>query len=176
MVDVMDSEDRPHLCLLGRPELGVTFTKIHCWTLTQYNKCVFVDADTLVSGPSSDPPGLRGREPNTLSNTKLRACDISKCTTFSDTHRVHASIPGVRLVTFDPLPARCCVTWTSCSRGTSCRRPPTPAGPTASTRACLCSGRRCTHTPACCSTPVATAASMVTRVGLAGWGHAGERF
>uniref|UniRef100_A0A3Q1EC69 glycogenin glucosyltransferase n=1 Tax=Acanthochromis polyacanthus TaxID=80966 RepID=A0A3Q1EC69_9TELE len=48
-VDVMDSKDRLHLSLLGRPELGITFTKIHCWTLTQYSKCVFLDADTLVS-------------------------------------------------------------------------------------------------------------------------------
>uniref|UniRef100_A0A3Q4H718 glycogenin glucosyltransferase n=1 Tax=Neolamprologus brichardi TaxID=32507 RepID=A0A3Q4H718_NEOBR len=48
VVDVMDSEDYHHLCLLGRPELGITFTKIHCWTLTQYSKCVFLDADTLV--------------------------------------------------------------------------------------------------------------------------------
>lgn len=48
LVDVMDSEDRLHLSLLGRPELGITFTKIHCWTLTQYSKCVFLDADTLV--------------------------------------------------------------------------------------------------------------------------------
>uniref|UniRef100_A0A3P8RJN9 glycogenin glucosyltransferase n=1 Tax=Amphiprion percula TaxID=161767 RepID=A0A3P8RJN9_AMPPE len=47
-VDVMDSKDRLHLSLLGRPELGITFTKIHCWTLTQYSKCVFLDADTLV--------------------------------------------------------------------------------------------------------------------------------
>ena len=49
LVDVMDSEDRLHLSLMGRPELGITFTKIHCWTLTQYSKCVFLDADTLVS-------------------------------------------------------------------------------------------------------------------------------
>lgn len=49
VVDLMDSEDRFHLSLLGRPELGITFTKIHCWTLTQYSKCVFLDADTLVS-------------------------------------------------------------------------------------------------------------------------------
>ncbi|XP_035005663.2 glycogenin-2 isoform X1 [Hippoglossus stenolepis] len=48
LVDVMDSEDHLHLSLLGRPELGITFTKIHCWTLTQYSKCVFLDADTLV--------------------------------------------------------------------------------------------------------------------------------
>ncbi|KAM9327542.1 glycogenin-2 isoform 2-T2 [Pholidichthys leucotaenia] len=48
LVDPMDSDDRLHLSLLGRPELGITFTKIHCWTLTQYSKCVFLDADILV--------------------------------------------------------------------------------------------------------------------------------
>lgn len=48
-VDPMDSGDSVRLSLLGRPELGVTFTKIHCWTLTKYSKCVFLDADTLVS-------------------------------------------------------------------------------------------------------------------------------
>lgn len=48
MVNVMDSRDRVHLSWLGRPELGTTFTKIHCWTLIQYSKCVFLDADTLV--------------------------------------------------------------------------------------------------------------------------------
>lgn len=47
-VDLLDSEDYLRLSLLGRPELGVTFTKIHCWTLTQFSKCVFLDADTLV--------------------------------------------------------------------------------------------------------------------------------
>jgi len=47
MVDVLDSQDSAHLALLKRPELGVTFTKLHCWTLTQYSKCVFLDADTL---------------------------------------------------------------------------------------------------------------------------------
>lgn len=45
----MESGDSLRLTSLGRPELGVTFTKIHCWTLTQYSKCVFLDADTLVS-------------------------------------------------------------------------------------------------------------------------------
>lgn len=49
LVDVLDSADRTHLALLERPELGVTFTKLHCWTFTQYSKCVFLDADTLVS-------------------------------------------------------------------------------------------------------------------------------
>ncbi|XP_069167302.1 glycogenin-1 isoform X2 [Procambarus clarkii] len=46
-VDVLDSEDSAHLSLLKRPELGVTFTKLHCWTLTNYSKCVFLDADML---------------------------------------------------------------------------------------------------------------------------------
>ncbi|XP_076839277.1 glycogenin-2 isoform X2 [Brachyhypopomus gauderio] len=48
LVDVLDSRDRAHLSCLGRTELGVTFTKFHCWTLTHYTKCVFLDADTLV--------------------------------------------------------------------------------------------------------------------------------
>ena len=47
-VDVLDSEDTANLALLTRPELGITFTKLHCWRLTQFTKCVFLDADTLV--------------------------------------------------------------------------------------------------------------------------------
>ncbi|KAM3175482.1 hypothetical protein ACTXT7_008435 [Hymenolepis weldensis] len=47
-VDVLDSRDEVNLKLLSRPELGVTFTKLHCWRLTQYTKCVFMDADTMV--------------------------------------------------------------------------------------------------------------------------------
>lgn len=47
-VNVLDSQDAAHLALLSRPELGVTFTKLHCWKLTQFEKCVFLDADTLV--------------------------------------------------------------------------------------------------------------------------------
>lgn len=34
--------------MIGRPDLGVTFTKLHCWRLTQYTKAVFLDADTMV--------------------------------------------------------------------------------------------------------------------------------
>ncbi|XP_068607639.1 glycogenin-1-like [Brachionichthys hirsutus] len=48
LVDIMDSEDAAHLSLMKRPDLGVTFTKLHCWALTHYSKCVFMDADTLV--------------------------------------------------------------------------------------------------------------------------------
>ncbi|KAI6173664.1 hypothetical protein M3Y98_01105800 [Aphelenchoides besseyi] len=48
LVNVLDSNDEENLSIIGRPDLGVTFTKLHCWRLTQYEKCVFLDADTLV--------------------------------------------------------------------------------------------------------------------------------
>jgi glycogenin glucosyltransferase len=48
LVNVLDSSDTSNLELLGRPDLSVTFTKFHCWRLTQFKKCVFMDADTLV--------------------------------------------------------------------------------------------------------------------------------
>ncbi|KAK0141625.1 Glycogenin-1 [Merluccius polli] len=48
LVDMMESGDTAHLALMKRPDLGVTLTKLHCWTLTHYSKCVFMDADTLV--------------------------------------------------------------------------------------------------------------------------------
>ena len=48
-VVLMDSQDEANLGLLSRPELGVTFTKLNCWKLTEYSKCVFLDADTMVS-------------------------------------------------------------------------------------------------------------------------------
>lgn len=54
VVEPLDSGDVPHLTLLERPELGITFTKIHCWTLTKYTKCVFLDADTLVLSNCDD--------------------------------------------------------------------------------------------------------------------------
>ncbi|XP_036788552.2 glycogenin-2 isoform X4 [Manis pentadactyla] len=47
-VNLIESADYIHLAFLRRPELGVTLTKLHCWTLTHYSKCVFLDADTLV--------------------------------------------------------------------------------------------------------------------------------
>ncbi len=48
LVEELDSCDSEHLSLLTRPELGVTFSKIHAWRLTQYTKCVFLDADAMV--------------------------------------------------------------------------------------------------------------------------------
>ncbi|XP_073811975.1 glycogenin 1 isoform X2 [Musca autumnalis] len=47
-VNVMDSQDAANLALLSRPELGITFTKLHCWRLVQFEKCVFLDSDTLI--------------------------------------------------------------------------------------------------------------------------------
>jgi len=46
-VEELDSGDAANLKLLDRSDLGITFTKIRCWTLTKYSKCVFLDADTL---------------------------------------------------------------------------------------------------------------------------------
>ncbi len=48
LVEELNSKDEEHLRLLQRLELGVTFTKIQVWTLTRFDKCVFLDADTLV--------------------------------------------------------------------------------------------------------------------------------
>jgi len=48
VVDELNSNDKEHLRLLSRPELGVTFTKINCWLLEKYSKCVFLDADVVV--------------------------------------------------------------------------------------------------------------------------------
>jgi glycogenin glucosyltransferase len=40
-VETMDSNDPDALALLGRPELGMTFTKLFAWQLTDYEKvCV----------------------------------------------------------------------------------------------------------------------------------------
>ncbi|KAF9568351.1 hypothetical protein EC968_002962 [Mortierella alpina] len=44
----IDSNSTSNLQLLGRPELGITLTKIHVFNQTQYSKVVFLDADTLV--------------------------------------------------------------------------------------------------------------------------------
>jgi len=50
LVDIahLDSGDTENLALLDRPELGCTFSKLKAWKLTDYEKCVFMDADTLV--------------------------------------------------------------------------------------------------------------------------------
>ena len=44
----LNSDDKERLAVLMRPELGCTFTKLRAWTLTQFTKCVFLDADTMV--------------------------------------------------------------------------------------------------------------------------------
>lgn len=51
LVQLYDSHDAENLALLERPDLGCTFTKLHCWTLTCYSKCIFIDADCLVIKP-----------------------------------------------------------------------------------------------------------------------------
>lgn len=47
VVDALDSRSERNLRLLGRPELGITLTKLQLWRQTQYSKVVFLDADVL---------------------------------------------------------------------------------------------------------------------------------
>ncbi|KAG4090545.1 hypothetical protein H8356DRAFT_635744 [Neocallimastix lanati (nom. inval.)] len=47
-VEPFNSFDTANLSLLGRPELGVTLTKIHIWNLLQFRYVVFIDADAMV--------------------------------------------------------------------------------------------------------------------------------
>ncbi|KAB1252415.1 Glycogenin-2 [Camelus dromedarius] len=77
-VDLTDSADYIHLAFLKRPELGVTLTKLHCWTLTHYSKCVFLDADTLVSlgegkGPHAPLPQVLSNVDELFARTELSA-------------------------------------------------------------------------------------------------------
>jgi len=46
-VDLIESGDTTNLALMDRPDLGLTFTKLRCWLLHQFDKCVFMDADTM---------------------------------------------------------------------------------------------------------------------------------
>eukprot|EP00112_Aurelia_sp_Birch-Aquarium-sp1_P020049 Seg5078.2 transcript_id=Seg5078.2/GoldUCD/mRNA.D3Y31 product=Glycogenin-1 protein_id=Seg5078.2/GoldUCD/D3Y31 len=50
LIDVtpLYTTDLENLALTKRPELGITFTKLKIWTLVQFRKCVFLDADTLI--------------------------------------------------------------------------------------------------------------------------------
>ena len=47
MIEPLESGDKETLTLLKRPELGVTLSKLRAWSLVQFDKCVFLDADTL---------------------------------------------------------------------------------------------------------------------------------
>lgn len=47
-VTPLDSGDERGLRLLGRPELGPTFTKIQLWTFEDLDKIVFLDADMMI--------------------------------------------------------------------------------------------------------------------------------
>ena len=47
-VTPLDSGDERNLSLLGRPELGTTFTKMQLWTFTDLSKIVFLDADMMI--------------------------------------------------------------------------------------------------------------------------------
>ena len=50
-INELTSGNQEILNLINRPELSVTISKIHAWQLTDYEKCVFLDADCLVVKP-----------------------------------------------------------------------------------------------------------------------------
>ncbi|EUB64857.1 Glycogenin-1 [Echinococcus granulosus] len=47
VVKPLQSLDEHNLKLLRRLNLGITYTKLYCWKLIQFSKCVFLDADTI---------------------------------------------------------------------------------------------------------------------------------
>lgn len=47
-VRAMDSLGTTKLALLEQPELGISFDKLNVWRLSQFNKCVYLNPDTLV--------------------------------------------------------------------------------------------------------------------------------
>ncbi|KAI9281082.1 hypothetical protein BY458DRAFT_499542 [Sporodiniella umbellata] len=47
LVETLRSQSINNLELLGRPDLDITFTKMHAWRLVQYKKVVFLDADVF---------------------------------------------------------------------------------------------------------------------------------
>nr|CDS33994.1 glycogenin 1 [Hymenolepis microstoma] len=48
VVKSFHSGEKRNLNLLRRPDLGITYTKLYCWKLIEFLKCVFLDADTIV--------------------------------------------------------------------------------------------------------------------------------
>jgi len=46
-IDVMNSNEVQTLNRMGRAELGVTWTKLNAWKLTEYAKMIFMDADMI---------------------------------------------------------------------------------------------------------------------------------
>ncbi|KAG0142019.1 hypothetical protein CROQUDRAFT_683440 [Cronartium quercuum f. sp. fusiforme G11] len=52
-VDELRSFGKDELNLLGRQDLSGTITKIHIWRLVQYQRIIYVDADTLILKPIS---------------------------------------------------------------------------------------------------------------------------
>lgn len=143
VVDVMDSGDAAHLSLMKRPDLGVTFTKLHCWTLTHYSKCVFMDADTLVRDKAD-----RFKTSAEMYHLFYR--------------RKKKNPETAELLRFPSMCSRFCPTWTSSLRGRSCRRRRILVGQTASTPACLSSGRPTRRTRSCWSSAARTAALTVS--------------
>jgi glycogenin glucosyltransferase len=48
LVDPISGLTKDNLAIIGRPDLHATLTKLHLWSLTQYSRVLYLDADTLV--------------------------------------------------------------------------------------------------------------------------------
>ena len=44
---ILATSNFSNLQMLDRPDLALTLTKVNLWRLTQFRKCVYVDADVL---------------------------------------------------------------------------------------------------------------------------------
>ncbi|KAL8348723.1 hypothetical protein RB598_001815 [Gaeumannomyces tritici] len=65
--DACAASNLRNLALMGRPDLAATLTKLHLWSLTQFERVLYLDADTLVlrsldpllllQPPPPTPPG-----------------------------------------------------------------------------------------------------------------------
>lgn len=47
-VETLEGKSLANLDIIGRPDLAATMTKLHLWNLTQYDRILYLDADTLV--------------------------------------------------------------------------------------------------------------------------------
>ncbi|VDN15508.1 unnamed protein product [Dibothriocephalus latus] len=54
VVKQLQSTDNGSTFFLNRPNLGTTYTKLHCWTLTDFSKAVFLDADIILCDQRAD--------------------------------------------------------------------------------------------------------------------------
>ena len=109
-----------------RQYLSFTLTKLHVWTLTHYEKCVFLDSDTLVWSDDH--------------------CWLNETNVYRCTWMFFVSI--VEISSASPI-CRCSSLWTICFLERSWARHETRRGPTFSTLVSLCSIHQIKHSLNC---------------------------